>query len=142
VVRGDDGLDEISTATTTTVWDARTSDVKILSIDPANWGITRVDQQLLSGGMPERNAELLLKTFRGVESNDPDADRVNAIRDSVVLNAAAALTAYDAAMGKPVDDLVKAIAARMPIAREALESGAALDVLTRWIALTRQLSAA
>jgi anthranilate phosphoribosyltransferase len=142
VVRGDDGLDEISTATTTTVWDARTSDVKILSIDPANWGIARVDQQLLSGGMPERNAELLLKTFRGVESSDPDADRVKAIRDSVTLNAAAALTAYDAAMGKPVEDLVEAIAARMPIAREALESGAALGVLTRWIALTQQLSAA
>jgi anthranilate phosphoribosyltransferase len=142
VVRGDDGLDEISTATTTTVWDARTSDVKILSIDPSNWGIERVDQQLLCGGMPERNAELLLKTFRGVETSDPDADRVRAIRDSVTLNAAAALTAYDAAMGRPVEDLVEAIAARMPVAREALESGAALAVLTRWIALTQQLAAA
>jgi anthranilate phosphoribosyltransferase len=142
VVRGDDGLDEISTATTTTVWDARTADVKVLSIDPSDWGLERVDQQLLSGGMPERNAELLLKTFRGVDAGDPDADRVRAIRDSVTLNAAAALTAYDAAMGKPVEDLVPAIAARMPIARQALESGAALGVLERWIALTQQLTAA
>jgi hypothetical protein len=45
-------------------------------------------------------------------------------------------------MGKPVEDLVPAIAARMPIARQALESGAALGVLERWIALTQQLTAA
>jgi len=123
------------------VWDVRTPDVTILNIDPADFGIARVDQQLLSGGMPDRNAELLLKTFRGVEASDVDAERVRAIRDSVTVNAAAALAAYDAAVGQPVEDLVAAIAARMPIARRALESGAALGVLERWIALTQQLTA-
>jgi Zn-dependent alcohol dehydrogenase len=50
---------------------------------------------------------------------------VNAIRDSVTLNAAAALTAYDAAMGKPVEDLVEAIAGL--VVAELFELAAAAD---------------
>lgn len=142
VVRGDDGLDEISTVTTTTVWDATGAEVVRSTLDPRELGIDPVDDALLVGGDRVRNAELLRKALSGEPVTDEDAPRVQAIRDVVALNAAAALVAYDAAMGKVSGSLLERISAKLTVTREVIASGAALDVLRRWIDVVDAITAA
>jgi len=140
VVRGDDGLDEITTSTTTTAWDARTDEVVCTSIDPSDFGIAPVDAVMLRGGDHARNAELLRKTLGAVADTDPDIAQVRAIRDAVALNSAGALVSYDAAIGAPVLPLRQALTARLADARAVIDSGAALELLDRWVALTQKLA--
>jgi anthranilate phosphoribosyltransferase len=140
VVRGDDGLDEISTVTTTHVWDATGDGVVETTLDPRDFQITPVVPSALRGGEPARNALLLRKTLGGVEPGDVDAAQVAAIRDAVALNAAAALVAFDAASGLPASgSLTDRMTARLPAARAVLSSGSALELLDRWIVVSRAL---
>jgi anthranilate phosphoribosyltransferase len=145
VVRGQDGLDEISTVTASTVWDATGDTVRELVLDPVDVGIARVDPELLRGGLPPRNALLLRKALGGWSAADVDADRAAAIRDAVAVNAAAALVAYGAAVasaqGEPVDarDLTERVGDQLGVVRGVLESGAAVDILDGWIAVTQEL---
>lgn len=141
VVHGADGLDEISASAVTHAWDVTATGIREVLIDPRDLGIDFVAAELITGGDRVRNAELLRKTLSGVKATDLDADRVAAIRDAVALNAAAALIAYDAAIG--VGDSELALQERMgkalPRARAVLESGAGIVLLDRWIELTRSL---
>ena len=142
VVRGDDGLDEISTITTTRVWDATGDVVVETTIDPTALGITLVQSDALRGGDSVRNALLLRKALGAADVDDADAEQVVAIRDAVALNAAAALVAFDAASGVAASGetpLQARVGRRLPDARAAIESGAALALLDRWIAVTRTL---
>ena len=139
VVRGDDGLDEISTVTTTRVWDTTSGAVASATIDPAELGVARVDPAALRGGDRVRNAALLLKVLGDCAPDDPDVDQVVAIREAVALNAAAALVAFDAAVaaanGRPVDGrpLPQRIADRLPAVREVLASGSGARLLASWV---------
>ncbi|MDP1876090.1 MAG: anthranilate phosphoribosyltransferase [Actinomycetota bacterium] len=145
VVRGEDGLDEMSTSAPTRVWDATSGQVRELVLDPAEVGIAVADPALIRGGDRVRNAALLRATLAAgaPSAGDPDAERVLAIRDAVALNGAAALACYDAALaadeGQPVDGrpLAARITEAMPRVRQTLESGAALALLDRWAATTR-----
>ena len=139
VVRGDDGLDEISTSTTTRVWDATGDEVVESTVDARDWGIRGTDPALLVGGSPERNVELLRMTLDPHVPND-DLTKIEAIRDAVVVNAAAALTAYDAAVGVSDGDasLSERIAGRIPRARAALESGEAWQLVETWIQVSER----
>lgn len=142
VVRGDDGLDEISTTAATKVWDATGPAVTVTSLDPADLGIARVESSALRGGDPTRNAQLLRKTLGGLEPDDADAEQVAAIRDAVALNAAAALVAFEAACGRRDErSLVDRVGEQLPRARAALDAGAALHLLDRWAAITQSLRA-
>ena len=144
VVRGDDGLDEISTTTTTRAWDATGGELQEVVLDPREWGIERVDASLLVGGTAERNVELLEACLRPGEASDGghDAPRVAAIRDAVAVNAAAALVAFDAAAnhgagngtdtGNDTRSLIERIEAEIPRARAVLESGDAWALVSRW----------
>lgn len=145
VVRGEDGLDEISTSGATRVWDATGVDVREQLIDCAEFGIEPIEPVLLRGGERARNAELLRKALAasGTAAGD-DENRVAAIRDAIALNAAAALVAYDAAIGSQSDTsvdvgLVTRIAGRLQTARTVLDSGAALVTLDHWIDVTAGL---
>jgi anthranilate phosphoribosyltransferase len=143
VVRGDDGLDEISTVTTTTVWDATSGSVVLTHLDPDDLGIARVDPALLRGGDPARNAELLRKVFRGVAASDVDSDRVSAITEAVALNAAAALVAFAAATApdaaEPLRPLADRVRDKLALTREVIATGAADRLLDDWIAVSRSL---
>ncbi|MEK9956381.1 MAG: anthranilate phosphoribosyltransferase [Actinomycetota bacterium] len=144
VVRGDDGLDEISTTTTTRAWDATGADLQEVVLDPREWGIERVDASLLVGGTAERNVELLEACLHPDEASGGghDAPRVAAIRDAVAVNAAAALVAFDAAVnhgagngtdtGNDTRSLSERIEAAIPRARAVLESGDAWALVSRW----------
>ncbi|MDP2289041.1 MAG: anthranilate phosphoribosyltransferase [Actinomycetota bacterium] len=140
VVRGDDGLDEISTTTSSTIWDATGDSVEQVSFDPRSVGLVPVEPALLVGGDPVRNAALLRQVLGLTSVDATDAMRIAAIGDVVALNAAAALVAYDALSdGVSTAPLPERITAQLARARLALDSGAAGQVLSHWVAFTQGL---
>jgi anthranilate phosphoribosyltransferase len=139
VVRGDDGLDEISIAGVTTVWDATGDSVVVRTLDAEELGIVHASTDALAGGMPEENAAILLQVLNPGQHDE----RLAAIRDAVALNAAAALVVYDIACGAtPITsdaDLRQRTADALQRARAALESGAAQQRLDSWREVTQRV---
>lgn len=129
VFRGDDGLDELTTTTTSSVWVVAGGSVTATSLDPAELGIAAVPPAALRGGDRARNAEVVREVLAG---------RGEAVRDAVLLNAAAAIAAFDGLAGPEsagtglVDTMAKALAE----AAESIDSGAAAELLDRWIAFS------
>ena len=121
VFRGDDGLDELTTTTTSSVWVIRGGEVSTVTIDPEAFGLPRSTIEALRGGDADHNAEVVRHLLDG---------RQDAVRDAVLLNAAAALAVYDA-LPVPVDE---ALAAGLERARDSIDSGAAKQALERWVA--------
>ncbi len=151
VVRGEDGLDEISTTALTRVWDVTDGTLRDQLLDVRELGIARVSPDLLRGGDRVRNATLLRAALAAAGDpatmSDDDAPRIAAIRDAVLVNSAAALVAYDAAVAmaarEPVDPqpLAERIEGTLGRARQALDSGAAGALLDRWRAATQAIRA-
>jgi anthranilate phosphoribosyltransferase len=121
VFRGDDGLDELTTTTTSSVWVVSGGAVTTATVDPVAHGLARATTEALRGGDAAHNAAVVRRVLEG----EPGP-----VRDAVLLNAGAALAVYDAP-GAPVDE---ALAAGIAKAREAVDSGAAKAVLERWVA--------
>jgi anthranilate phosphoribosyltransferase len=122
VFRGDDGLDELTTTTTSSLWVASSGTVRSGTLDPQVFGITPVPPAALKGGDRSFNAAVVRDVLAGGGREG--------VRDAVLLNAAAAVAAYDGLDG----DLADAFAAGMTAATESIDSGAARDLLERWIA--------
>jgi len=121
VFRGDEGLDELTTTTTSSLWAVRDGEVTQHTIDPTRLGIARVSADDLRGGDVAYNADVVRRMLAG---------ETGPVRDAVVLNAGAALAVYDDADG-PVEDR---LAAGVERAAAAIDSGAAADALERWVA--------
>ena len=129
VFRGDDGLDEITLATTTSVLIIGEGEIKSDRIDAKDFGIANAPLEAIVGGDAADNAEISRAIFKG-ERGAP--------RDAVLLNAAAAIAAFEGNFNQDIrtrlsDGLVRASA--------AVDSGAATDLLNRWAALTQEISA-
>ncbi len=127
VFRGDDGLDEITTTTTTRVWTVVGADVVEEVLDPRELGFTLSSPEALRGGDPVHNADVFRRILDG---------EVSPVRDAVLLNAGAALAAHDGGSGP----LLERLAAGVERARASIDSGAARDVLARWAAVTQELA--
>ncbi|RBQ20231.1 anthranilate phosphoribosyltransferase [Spongiactinospora rosea] len=126
VFRGDDGLDELTLATTSTVWVVGNGTATQVTFDPATIGIPRSSVESLRGGDVEFNAQAV---------RDLVAGKQGPVRDAVLLNAAAGIVA---ATGTATgDDLDTAMAEAHTRAAEAVDSGAAATTLDRWIATSR-----
>jgi anthranilate phosphoribosyltransferase len=124
VFRGDDGLDELTISTTSTVHVARPDgSVERSVLDPESLGIASSPGESLRGGDPAHNAEVFRRVLAGEQG---------AVRDAVVLNAAAALAAHEGA-ADPLEDRLSAGLVR---AKESIDSGAAAAVLDRWVEAT------
>ncbi|GLY18651.1 anthranilate phosphoribosyltransferase [Kineosporia rhizophila] len=123
VFRGEDGLDELSTTGPSRVWQVRDGQVDETLFDPADLGLPRATLEDLRGGDPQHNADVV----RSLLAGEPGP-----VRDAVVLNAGAAL----AAAGNGDGDLVKQISEGVQKATQSIDSGAAADVLERWVAAT------
>ncbi len=121
VFRGDDGLDELTTTGTSSVWIAHDGAVSTATIDPEAYGIGLAPIDALRGGDVDHNADVVRRLLAG---------ETGPVRDAVLLNAGAALAVYDAPSG-PVPE---ALAAGIARATEAVDSGAAGETLERWIA--------
>lgn len=126
VFRGDDGLDELTTTTTSSVWVAAGGLVAEASLDPKTFGIAAVPPEALRGGDRVHNAAVVRAVLAGGGG---------AARDAVLLNAAAAVAAFD---GLSADTLTDAIAAGLEAATAAVDSGAANGVLDRWIEVSQR----
>jgi anthranilate phosphoribosyltransferase len=124
VFRGDDGLDELTTTTTSSVWRVRDGEVTSERVDPQRLGIPRAEVDALRGGDPQLNADVA----RSFLSGEPGP-----VRDAVLLNAAAALVAHERS-DAPLED---ALAGGLARAAEAVDSGSAAGVLDRWATWTR-----
>ena len=127
VFRGDDGLDELTTATTSSVWVVRDGEVEPDRVDPTALGIAAPGPDALRGGDPAFNAGV----FRRLVEGEPGP-----VRDAVLLNAAAALAAYDQRGGRLHD----ALAAGMTRAAAAVDDGRAVALLDRWIAVSKEIA--
>jgi anthranilate phosphoribosyltransferase len=112
VVRGMDGLDEITLADKTVVHEAGADGVRRFEVAPEDFGLPRAEMESLRGSSAEENA----RTIRAVLASE----RRDAARDLVVINAAAALHITGAGA------TLKDAAAR---AQQVIESGAALSKL-------------
>jgi anthranilate phosphoribosyltransferase len=122
VVRGEDGLDELTTTGPTRVWVAWAGSVREVVIDTADLGVARSRPGDLRGGDPAFNA----RTARRVLAGEPGP-----VRDAVLVNAAAALAAQQGLGG----DLRKSLQAGLERATTAIDSGAAAASLDRWLAI-------
>lgn len=126
--RGDDGLDELTTTTTSTVWIVRGGSVTADQIDPAVLGIAAADAAALAGGDVATNMAVARRVFAG---------EAGPVTDAVALNAAAALAAHTGLTGDVHADLADGLRR----ARSTLASGAAAALVDRWVAITRSLAA-
>ncbi|MEO4039721.1 anthranilate phosphoribosyltransferase [Micrococcaceae bacterium Sec6.3] len=124
VFRGSDGRDKITTSGPSTVMEVR-GEVTAHELDPRELGIELTSVEALAGKDGAHNATLVRALLAGEKGP---------IRDAVLLNAAAGLTAADPEADAPLMDR---LAANMRRAAESLDSGAAADVLDRWIEFSR-----
>jgi anthranilate phosphoribosyltransferase len=128
VVRGDDGLDEITTTTTTAVWIADGGAVRTDRIDPTVLGVRPALPEDLRGGDASVNAEVVRELVAG---------KPGAVRDAVLLNAAGAIAAHSGLSG----DLHADLAGALGRAGDAIDSGAAAELLRGWSARSTELKA-
>ncbi|SDP23512.1 anthranilate phosphoribosyltransferase [Nakamurella panacisegetis] len=128
VFRGDDGLDELTTTTTSTVWVVRDGTVGTAVVDPARLGVRPAAPEDLVGGDVAFNTAVARRLFDGERG---------AVHDAVVLNSAAAIAVHTGLSG----DLEADLAAGLVRATDALESGAAAALLARWVQVGAELSA-
>lgn len=129
VFRGDDGLDEITLATTTTVLSIGGGETRRDRIDPRDFEINRAPISELVGGDAAQNARITTAIFAG-EKGAP--------RDAVVLNAAAAIAAYEARFDL---NLHQRMALGISRAVDAIDSGASARLVSKWAELTQKLGA-
>jgi len=129
VFRGDDGLDEITLGTTTTVLTISGGKFSKNSLDPLDFAIDRAPVSALVGGDAKENAEITKAIFAG-ERGAP--------RDAVVLNAAAAIAAYEGLTNLSLNERIEA---GIEKGIQAIDSGKATTLLNQWVALSQQISA-
>ena len=129
VFRGDDGLDEITLSSTTSILSIGNGEIRSDLIEPSDFGITRAPVSELVGGDAAENARITLAIFAGAKG---------APRDAVMLNAAAAIAAFD---GEQDLDVRERITRGLKKAEAAVDSGETTALLQRWISLTQSLVA-
>lgn len=116
VVRGNDGLDEISICDETKIVEIKDGKILEYTIAPEMFGFKRAFHADIEGGSPDENAEILLRILKGEEKS--------AKRDIIVLNAMFAL--YTA-------EVVKHPADAKALIEEALESGKVYEYYLKYI---------
>jgi anthranilate phosphoribosyltransferase len=110
-----DGLDELTTTGPSLVFDVQDGELRESMLDPAELGLARSEVGDLKGGDPEASAAIAHAILEG---------ETGPRRDVVLLNAAAALE---------VSGRVSSIDQGLAMAAGSIDSGAAVDVLARWV---------
>ncbi|MBX5469759.1 MAG: anthranilate phosphoribosyltransferase [Thermoleophilaceae bacterium] len=122
VVSSEDGLDEISVSGRTRVIEVREGRLADYTVSPEELGVEPAPPGALRAGAPEENAEVTRAVLCGRRGPE---------RSLTVLNAAAAIY-----VGGRADSIAEGVRA----AEDAIDSGAAHDVLERFVARTRELA--
>jgi anthranilate phosphoribosyltransferase len=115
VFSGGDGLDELTTTTTSDVWDLTDGTVSASTLDPGDYGITRAEPEELVGGDTTANVAIAERMLAG---------EAGPVRDVVVLNAAAALV---------VAGVAPDLGAAIEQASACVEAGKAAAVLETFV---------
>jgi anthranilate phosphoribosyltransferase len=122
VVASDDGLDELSVSGPTHVVELRGGSIEARVVTPESVGLSSSPQDAVAAGTPERNATIARSVLGG---------ELGAERDLTAFNAGAAIY-----VGGGADSIEQGVRA----AEQAIDSGAAADVLERFVARTRELA--
>ena len=125
VFRGDDGLDEVTVTTTTSVWWVRDGQVQQFTLDPQALGLSYAPIEALRGGEAAENAQVV---------RDLVAGQRGPVRDAVVLNTGVALAIADPAPVTTQEEFHAAVRRGMDAAQAALDSGAAAEKVSAWMA--------
>jgi anthranilate phosphoribosyltransferase len=125
IVSAEDGLDELSVSAPTRVVELKEGRIDSFTLTPEEAGLERASSDPLVQGDPEENAELTRAVLTGKQHGVE--------RSLVLLNAGAALYVGGAA---------DSIAAGTTKAAEAVDSGAAAELLERYVAKTKELAPA
>jgi len=120
VVYGQDGLDEISLSSVTSVCEVRNGAFKSYTLEPEQFGFTRCNKEDLLGGTPAENAQITRDILGGAKGPR---------RDAVLLNSAAAIH-----IARPEIIMKDAVA----LAAETIDSGKAQAQLEQFIKLSRE----
>jgi anthranilate phosphoribosyltransferase len=129
VMRGEDGLDEFTTAAPTRVWVVRDGAVDESLVDATDFGLPRSTPGALRGGDATFNANAAHRVFAG---------ETGPVRDAVLVNAAAAFAAHGGFPG----DFTRTMRAGIDRGAAAIDSGAATALLTRWVETAKRAKAA
>jgi len=122
VVHGDVGMDEISPAGRTAVWEVRDGKTTAWVIDPEDYGLHWARIADLAGGEPAENAARVERLLNGSAVGEPGWQTEEGCRRAVVLNAAAAV--YVAGLAPDYRTAIR-------VAEEALAAGGGREVLAR-----------
>jgi anthranilate phosphoribosyltransferase len=122
VVRAADGLDEIGVGEATRVVEVKGTGTEEWFLTPEDLGMERSDVARIAGGTPQENAAIVNRVLAGEDGP---------ARDVVLLNAGAAIF-----VGGGAHDL----AGGVERARDAIDSGAAQDVLARLVRVSGELA--
>ncbi|TNY36219.1 anthranilate phosphoribosyltransferase [Thermomonospora catenispora] len=126
VFRGDDGLDELTTTGTSSVWVVREGTAEEVRFDPAELGLPRSTLDQLRGADAAYNAQVARRLLAG----EPGP-----VRDMTLLNAAAVMVAAQGA--PPAAGLTEALREAYARAAEAVDSGRAAALLDRWVQVSQ-----
>lgn len=113
VVRGEDGLDEITLTAETKVTELKDGLIRSYHIKPEDYGFARCAPEALRGGDPDMNADIITDVLGG---------KKGPARDVVILNSAAAIVA-----GAAAGSIEEGIA----LAHGSIDSGAAASRLEK-----------
>lgn len=127
VFRGDDGMDELTVTTTSTVWSVTEGRVTAETFDPRDVGIPLAPAEALRGADRVHNARAVRSVLRG--DHGP-------VRDAVLLAAAAGL----ASLRPDHRGVTERIAASLADAELSVDSGAAAELLDHWVRVSRKLA--
>jgi anthranilate phosphoribosyltransferase len=122
VVSSEDGLDEISVSAPTRVVEVRDGDIRGFTVSPQELGVEPAPLDELAAGTPDTNARIVREVLGGAAGG---------ARAVTVLNAGAAI--YAAGRSESIAEGVKA-------AERSIDSGAAGELLDRFVARSQELA--
>lgn len=125
VFRGEDGLDELTVTGASEIWEVRDGHITEHILNPADLGMPLATVEDLRGQDAEYNAAVARRIIAGEQGP---------VRNTVLLNAAAALVALEESVQQPFAQRFESAVER---AAHSIDSGAAADVLERWIQHSR-----
>ena len=134
VFRGLDGLDELTTTANSDIWLVQGGVVRNFELNPAKFGLKKVELADLLGGQAQQNAEVALRLL-----HEPKGSASQAIREVVALNAAGGLVAYELSKQtiESQQGLDRQFGLQLERAFEALDSGAAAQKLSAWMSASQ-----
>jgi anthranilate phosphoribosyltransferase len=125
VVHGLNGMDEISVAGKSKVWELRDNKITDYQVSPGDFGFATAAVEMLAGGTPQENALILRSVLEGEKGSR---------REAVIMNAAAGIVV---GKGTKRPSELPALKEGAEIAKEAIDSGRAREKLEKLIKLSR-----